>query len=69
MMFPVAVMGNGLSVSRSGFYDWRGREPSARAQENERLKVAIRAARAKWASGAADAQIEGNDQLGAAVGH
>lgn len=36
-----------LEVSRSGFYDWRGRPPSKRAQEDERLKVAIRAAHTK----------------------
>lgn len=33
-----------LGVSRSGYYDWRKRRPSARQQENERLKLAIRAA-------------------------
>lgn len=33
-----------LEVSRAGFYDWRGRPASKRVQENERLKVAIRAA-------------------------
>jgi putative transposase len=40
----VAVACRVLEVSRSGFYDWRGRPPSKREQENERLKVAIRAA-------------------------
>ncbi len=36
-----------LAVSRAGFYDWCGRAPSARQQEDERLKVAIRAAHTK----------------------
>ena len=36
-----------LGVSRAGFYDWRGGSPSARQQEEERLKVAIRAVHAK----------------------
>jgi len=37
----------GTHVSRSGYYDWLDREPSPRAQEDERLKVAIRAAHEK----------------------
>lgn len=32
-----------LGVSRSGYYDWLHREPSARAEENARLKARIRA--------------------------
>jgi len=33
-----------FNVSRSGFYIWLRREPSRRALEDERLKVAIKAA-------------------------
>jgi transposase InsO family protein len=33
-----------FSVSRSGFYAWVGRKPSRHTQEDERLKVAIKAA-------------------------
>jgi transposase InsO family protein len=33
-----------LNVSRSGFYTWLRRKPSRRAKEDERLKVAIKAA-------------------------
>jgi len=42
--FPIKAMCRVLKVSRSGFYDWLERKPSRRAQENERLKVAIKAA-------------------------
>lgn len=42
--FPVKVMSRVFSVSRSGFYAWVGRKPSRHAQEDERLKVAIKAA-------------------------
>ena len=44
LQFPITVMSRVLDVSRGGFYDWLGREPSPRAQEDERLKVAIKAA-------------------------
>jgi len=43
----VAVACRVLEASRAGFYDWRGRPASKRTQENERLKVAIRAAHAR----------------------
>ena len=35
--FPVAMMCRLLCVSTSGYYDWRGRKPSARQQDNARL--------------------------------
>lgn len=38
----VAMMCDVLGVSRSGFYAWRDREPSARAREDEVLKREIR---------------------------
>ena len=42
--YPVDVMAHVFAVSRSGFYTWLKGIPSARAQEDERLKVAMRAA-------------------------
>ena len=44
LQFPIKVMCRVLDVSRSGYYIWLNRKPSARAQYDERLKVAIRAA-------------------------
>ena len=38
----VAMMCRMLEVSRSGYYDWRTRPPSARAQANQRLTDDIR---------------------------
>jgi transposase InsO family protein len=45
--FPVKAMAAVLGVSRGGYYAWPGRPPSRRAREDERLKVAILAAREK----------------------
>ena len=41
-MWPVQVLCEVLEVSRSGFYEWLGRSPSARARTNERLTGLIR---------------------------
>jgi hypothetical protein len=35
--YPVTVLCDVLKVRRSGFYAWRGREDSDRAQEDTRL--------------------------------
>lgn len=40
--YPVQVMCRALGVSSSGFYAWRRRSPSRRAQEGERLLEHIR---------------------------
>jgi len=42
--FPVGPMCRVLGVSKSGYYVWRVRKPSARKLEDEWLKVAIKAA-------------------------
>ncbi|MDF0677378.1 MAG: IS3 family transposase [Nitrospira sp.] len=42
--YPLSVLCRVLEVSRSGYYAWRTRRPSKRAQENARLEVAIQAA-------------------------
>jgi putative transposase len=40
--FPVVLMTRVLEVSRAGYYAWRSRRPSARAQTDTQLRVAIR---------------------------
>jgi transposase InsO family protein len=42
--FPVVILCEVLEVSRSGFYAWKARKPSARAMQDARLAVAIVAA-------------------------
>ena len=41
--YPVKLMCRVLEVTRSGYYAWRKREPSARARRNERLRLEVRA--------------------------
>ncbi len=41
--FHIATMARMLGVSPSGYYAWRGREPSARTKSDEALKARIRA--------------------------
>ena len=40
--FPVVRLCEMLDVSHSGYYAWRGRKPSARAQADARLSEQIR---------------------------
>jgi hypothetical protein len=41
--YPTKMLCRTFDVSRSGFYTWLAGKPSCRAQEDERLKVAIKA--------------------------
>lgn len=71
--YPVTVMSRVLSISRSGFYVWLHRKPSRRAQEDEVLKVAIKAAHKRTRESysarrlqpelAADGYIAGRDRI------
>ena len=71
--FPVKIMSRVLGVSRSGFYAWLTRDPSQRAKEDERLKVAIKAAHKRTRESysarrlqpelAADGFIAGRDRI------
>ena len=40
--FAVVLMCRVLEVTRSGFYTWRTREPSARARKDQRLRIEVR---------------------------
>jgi transposase InsO family protein len=44
--YPVRLLCRCLSISRSGYYAWRQRTPSPRAQEDARLKMEIAASHA-----------------------
>jgi putative transposase len=73
LRFPVKIMSRLFGVSRSGFYSWLKREPSRRAKEDERLKVAIKAAHKRTRESysarrlqpelAADGFIAGRDRI------
>jgi transposase InsO family protein len=41
--YPIRLICRCLGVSRSGYYAWRGRSPSARVKQDARLKVEISA--------------------------
>jgi putative transposase len=45
--FPVTVMCQVLEVSSSGYYAWRDRPPSPRAQRHEQIQQAVQQAHAK----------------------
>ena len=71
--FPTKTMCRVFRVSRSGYYTWLKRKPSRRTQEDERLKVAIKAAHKKTRESysarrlqpelAADGFIAGRDRI------
>ena len=73
-LYPISVICRVLEVSRAGFYHWRQRPQSLHQQEDERLRVAIRAAHSKTRQtyGAARLQAElaaegfyaGRDRIG-----
>lgn len=44
LSYPVPLLCQMLSISRSGYYSWRRRPPSRRALEDTRLEVEIKAA-------------------------
>ena len=73
LQFPVTMMSRLFSVSRSGFYTWLKHKPSRRSQEDDRLKVAIKAAHKRTREGysarrlqpelAADGFVAGRDRI------
>ena len=66
-IWPVAMICEALGVSRSGFYAWLGRRPSARARRDDLLSAKIResfvasdrtyGARRVWHSGSASRKV------------
>ncbi len=45
--FTIVLMGRVLELARTGYYAWRQRQPSSRAQTDTRLRVLIRAIHAQ----------------------
>ncbi len=68
--FSIAAMARMLGVSPSGYYAWRGREPSARTKSDEALKARIRTihTRSRGTYGAPRIQAELADE-GTSVSH
>jgi putative transposase len=69
--YPVTLMCELLSVSRSGLYDARRRKPSSRAVENERIVKVIRGAQGKHRGryGRRRMTPEVSETLGRSVNH
>jgi putative transposase len=40
-LYPLRILCRVLEVSRSGYYAWRARKPSARALEDEQLRPKV----------------------------
>ena len=40
-LYPLRILCRVLRVSRSGYYAWRGRKPSVRSLEDERLRPRV----------------------------
>ena len=61
--YPLPLRCRVLEVSRSGYYAWRTRRPSRRAQKNTRLEVAIQVAhvRTRQTYGPDRLQVESRD--------
>ena len=60
--FPVLVACRVLNVSRSGYYAWRGRQPSKRSRDDqelsERIRVAFQRARGRYGSPRVHAELK-----------
>ena len=64
--FPVKLMCRTLEVTRSGYYAWRKRKPSARATRKERLRVEVgaihRTTRGRYGSPRVHAELQARDE-------